>query len=103
MPLIGLLAAAAFACTNPRPIDGDGLRCGPCEVRLAGIDAPELHGCRGHPGRRCVPGNGYAAKAALGPMVGGQALRCVTVEPDVCGGVERREVVVRQPVGLEPV
>jgi micrococcal nuclease len=53
--------AILLACTAT---DGDTLRCGDERVRLLGIDAPELHGCR--PGRRCVEGDGEAARIALG-------------------------------------
>lgn len=44
-------------------VDGDSLRCGSERLRLLGIDAPELHGCR--PGRQCVAGDGNAAKQSL--------------------------------------
>ena len=74
--MIEILAAAAFACAHPVVGDGDGLRCGSTKVRLAGIDAPELHGCRGRPGRRCVAGDGQAAKRKLTTLIGGRALRC---------------------------
>jgi micrococcal nuclease len=59
--LIATLAAAALAhCTA---IDGDTIRCGRESVRLLGIDAPELGACR--PGRRCVEGDGNAAREVM--------------------------------------
>lgn len=52
-------------------VDGDTLRCGAERIRLIGIDSPELPGhCR--PGRHCVEGDPYAAKAALSGAVSGQ-------------------------------
>lgn len=45
-------------------VDGDTLRCGRERIRLVGIDAPEMPGhCRR--GRRCTPGDPYAAKRSL--------------------------------------
>ena len=44
-------------------VDGDSLRCGTERLRLLGIDAPELNGCR--PGRQCVSGDGKAALRSL--------------------------------------
>ena len=43
--------------------DGDTLRCGAERIRIAGIDAPEIHGCQRN--RVCTPGDGFAAKRAL--------------------------------------
>ncbi|TVV69836.1 thermonuclease family protein [Sphingomonas solaris] len=77
--ILALLAAAAFTCANPVAGDGDGLRCGSRKVRIAGIDAPELHGCRGRPGRRCVAGDGQGAKRKMAALVAGQRLRCTPV------------------------
>ncbi len=77
--ILALLAAAAFTCANPVAGDGDSLRCGGTKVRLAGIDAPELHGCRGRPGRKCMAGDGYAAKRRMAALVEGKQLRCEPV------------------------
>lgn len=77
--ILALLAAAAFTCANPVAGDGDSLRCGSRRIRLAGIDAPELHGCRGRPGRRCVPGDGYAARRRMASLIRGKSLRCEPV------------------------
>jgi endonuclease YncB( thermonuclease family) len=56
----------AIICTAPRAVDGDTIACAnlPANVRLLGIDAPELPGhCRR--GRVCTPGNGNASRRAL--------------------------------------
>lgn len=69
----------AIVCVAPWVVDGDTIRCRnlPARVRLVGIDAPELPGhC--NPGRRCVRGNGAAAKRMLIALVHGQR---VTVRP----------------------
>lgn len=53
-------------------IDGDTLRCGRERIRLLAIDAPEMPGhCRR--GRRCVPGDPHASKAALAGALRGRA------------------------------
>ncbi|WP_310474084.1 thermonuclease family protein [Sandarakinorhabdus sp.] len=59
----------AIICEAPRAIDGDTLACAnlPRNVRLAGIDAPELHRCRR--GRVCTPGDGRRAAAALAALL----------------------------------
>ena len=59
-----LLLALTCAVT-----DGDTLRCGDERIRLLGIDAPEIHGCR--QGRVCVRGDGNASKRSLEAMMGG--------------------------------
>lgn len=64
------LAALALACTV---IDGDTIRCGSERVRLSGIDAPETSACR--PRRRCVRGDGQAARRALVRLIGGRELQ----------------------------
>ncbi len=56
-------AAHTFSCSSPYVIDGDTMQCGDVRVRLAGIDAPELHGCKA--GRTCTKGNATAARNAL--------------------------------------
>jgi micrococcal nuclease len=69
MSIVLLLAAAvATPCIDPVAIDGDNVLCGPpgarVNVRLLGIDAPEMPGhCRR--GRVCVKGDPFAAKASL--------------------------------------
>ena len=60
----------AIVCESPRAIDGDTIACAnlPQNVRLLGIDAPEMPGhCR--PGRVCTPGDPFAAKAVLAALL----------------------------------
>ncbi len=53
--------------------DGDTIRCGNERIRLLGIDAPELPGhCR--EGRRCAPGDPYAATTSLRKAIAGSVL-----------------------------
>lgn len=75
-----IAAALALSCIV---IDGDTIRCGSERVRLSGIDAPETSACR--PGRRCVEGNGLAARAALGKLIEGRELRLVRLGRDRYG------------------
>ncbi|NIJ16492.1 thermonuclease family protein [Sphingobium vermicomposti] len=51
-------------------VDGDTIRIDGERIRLLGIDAPEMHGCR--QGRVCVPGDGQASKRNLEAMMGGE-------------------------------
>ena len=64
MITLALILASCFA------VDGDTLRCDGERIRLLGIDAPEIHGCR--QGRVCVPGDGQASKRSLEAMMGGR-------------------------------
>lgn len=62
--MIALTALALCAA-----VDGDGLRCGPERIRLAGVNARELHG---HPcpnARPCPTMIGPAAKALLARLI----------------------------------
>lgn len=68
--MLTILAAALLSCTVT---DGDTIRCGKERVRLLGIDAPEIHGCRR--GRVCVPGDGQASKRSLVALIGGRKVR----------------------------
>jgi endonuclease YncB( thermonuclease family) len=74
-----LRAADTFACTVTSVTDGDTFRCSNgVRVRLSSIDTPEMPGsCRR--GRKCAPGNPFAARAALSRMIAGQRLRCEPV------------------------
>jgi endonuclease YncB( thermonuclease family) len=59
-------APPAILCEAPRAVDGDTIACAnlPANVRLLGIDAPELPGhCQRH--RQCTPGDGKASARAL--------------------------------------
>lgn len=69
-------------CRNPHIIDGDSLRCGGHEIRLSGIDAPEISACK--EGRRCTRGNGPASKAYLQSIARG-AVACRRVDTDHYG------------------
>ena len=74
---LAVLAAAAAAppvhtCINPVAIDGDTIKCGRAarriNIRLLGIDSPELAGHCAR-GRTCAPGDPLAAKAALAALL----------------------------------
>lgn len=74
---------ARFTCANPKISDGDSLRCGPRRIRLAHIDAPEMPGhCR--PGRRCTPGDPFAARDRLASLAK-PPLSCRVVDVDHYG------------------
>jgi micrococcal nuclease len=65
----------AFVCAVSWVIDGDTFICRDGRhVRLAGIDAPELHGCR--PGRHCAPGDAKASLHALIALAKGREAQC---------------------------
>lgn len=80
MPLFTFLCAAALA------VDGDTLRCANVaeangRVRIARIDAPELHDA-----------GGEAAKAALAAMIKGRTVRCAAIDADPgAKGVQARD------------
>lgn len=76
----------AIICQHPVAIDGDTIRCAnlPANVRLLGIDAPELHRCSKR--RRCTPGNGPAARTALAQLL---VRGLVTLQPAGSGGFGR--------------
>ena len=53
-------------------------------MRLYGIDAPEMPGaCR--PGRRCTPGDPYAARDHLRDLTRGRSVRCEEMDVDSYG------------------
>lgn len=53
-------------------------------MRLYGIDAPEMPGaCR--PGRRCTPGDPYAARDHLRALTRGRKIRCEELDMDSYG------------------
>ena len=77
------VAPGEFACRSPTHHDGDAIRCGTGgrSMRLYGIDAPEMPGaCRA--GRRCAPGDPYAAREHLTSLTRGQSVACRLVEKD---------------------
>ncbi|MCC6477964.1 MAG: thermonuclease family protein [Sphingomonadaceae bacterium] len=73
--MIGLFAAAAFACTQPKAVDGDTIRCGRERVRLLNIDAPEMGG-RCPKRRKCVKGNPDASKANIVRLISTGRVSC---------------------------
>lgn len=90
LPLVAL-AAASFACVSPRHHDGDNVRCANVAetIRLQGIDAPEMPGaCR--PGRRCTPGDPFAARDHLRGLTRGKTLQCQQEDVDQYGRIIAR-------------
>lgn len=78
---VGLIAIPLLVLARtpaPEPwiaTDGDTIRHGHERIRLLRIDAPEMPGhCR--PGRQCVPGDPYAAKAALQHALDAGSVTC---------------------------
>lgn len=80
-----LVAAALMLCAvgTVTVTDGDTIRCGSLRVRLAAIDAPEIHGCR--LGRVCVSGDGWASKANLERLIGRRGVTLRPIEYDRYG------------------
>jgi micrococcal nuclease len=70
--------SAAFLCAIAWIIDGDTFICrGGRHVRLAGIDAPEIHACP--PRRQCTPGNARASLWHLIRLAKGRTASCSSV------------------------
>jgi uncharacterized membrane protein YsdA (DUF1294 family) len=89
--LLALASATSFACIAPTHHDGDNVRCANIEqsIRLEGIDAPEMPGsCRA--GRRCTPGDPYAARDYLRALTLGRTLNCEAETLDRYGRVIAR-------------
>lgn len=87
-----LLVAASGIC---RAVDGDTLKCGRENVRLIGIDSPEMPGhCRR--GRTCVPGSGPRAKASMAILVRNQPVRLIRFGRDRYG----RTLAIAQANGV---
>ena len=69
----------AFSCRVQYVTDGDTFRCSNgTRVRLSSIDTPEMPGsCQ--LGRKCAPGNPYAARDALQRLIDGKTVQCQPV------------------------
>ena len=81
--------------------DGDTVRLGAERIRLAGIDAPELHRCPRH--RTCTPGDGQASKAALERFIRSGPVRIERVGVDRYKRTLARLYVGRVNIGCEMV
>lgn len=91
LSLLVLAGAASFACLSPTHHDGDNVRCANVDqtIRLQGIDAPEMPGaCR--PGRRCTPGDPFAARDTLRGLTQGRSLECTQEDTDNYGRIIAR-------------
>ncbi|MFO1033561.1 MAG: thermonuclease family protein [Hyphomicrobiales bacterium] len=93
LAFLALLAALTFVLdylgildvrgSNARVKDGDSLVLDGTEVRLWGIDAPELHQtCSGPSGTYAC---GKEARAALGKLIRGQTITCRIMDRDRYG------------------
>lgn len=93
--MIDILAGAAlFVCPVVSIHDGDTLTCADrTRVRLAAIDAPEVDGCHGKPGRSCVAGDGFASRDNLASLALRKTIACSKV------GMSYRRVVARCSIG----
>lgn len=68
----------AMLCPIVWIIDGDTFICrNGTHIRLAGIDAPEIHACQ--KGRHCTPGNAKASLRSLIGLAKGREARCEAV------------------------
>lgn len=79
--LLGAAASAGELSGQARVIDGDSLRLGAIEIRLHGIDAPEMDQVCHRDGRpwRC----GLVAAAELRKLIAGRPVDCTpVVQPD---------------------
>ena len=92
--MIGILAAAALSCMNPRVIDGDTLVCAGEHVRLHAINAREKSGkclpaAPGIRGRKnaapCTRASGKAATAELRRLTAGRRVICTPTATDRYG------------------
>jgi micrococcal nuclease len=77
-----LAAVAGFTCSQPFFHDGDNIRCGGRQMRLAAIDAPELTGspkCRRHL-EMCDQVAAVRARDYLRSLAVGQSVTCQVVD-----------------------
>jgi endonuclease YncB( thermonuclease family) len=81
--LLSLAGTTASFSGIGRSIDGDSLRVGEAEVRLFGIDAPELSQTCTRDGRSWACGSDAAYQ--LSKLVNGKDVKCVTVGADTFG------------------
>jgi len=82
--ILSLLVLAAAHCA-PVATDGDSIRlCSGERVRLLGVDAPEMHGCRPR-GRHCAPGDPVASRDNLRRLIAGRTLRIERITRDRYG------------------
>ena len=61
------MVAALLLAAAVTVVDGDTLKIDGERIRLLGIEAPEIHGCR--QGRVCVPGDGQGIAHLLGSVM----------------------------------
>jgi micrococcal nuclease len=82
-----MLVTAFLLCAAPVAVDGDTIRscrAGSPNMRLAGVDAPEMPGhC--HKPRVCEPGDGAASKAALQAFISSGRFRYRVIKQDRYG------------------
>ncbi len=71
------MIAAILLCASIAVIDGDTFRCGPVMVRIATIDAPELHTAKCDAERRLAE----VAKARLDSLLAGGAVSVEVGDP----------------------
>jgi endonuclease YncB( thermonuclease family) len=88
--LLGTNAIAAEVPYSARIVDGDGLKIGHWEIRLFGIDAPEMRG--GPEGRR--------SHAALEDLISGRPVDCAGLNFDRYGRVVAICKVDGKDIGL---
>jgi len=66
-----------FLCLVVAVTDGDGIRCADgTRIRLAAINARELHGTPCPRNRPCPPMSGNAARSTLQRLVAGRTIQC---------------------------
>jgi endonuclease YncB( thermonuclease family) len=76
------LVTAMLLCAAPTAHDGDNLRCRGVgdNMRIAGIDAPELGKCPRN--RTCAPGDGIASRNKLRQLLAIGPIRYRVIDTD---------------------